>query len=289
MKHIFFSWLLILQLLSVSAFAQSKDSSILPTNSIDTVVGISKIASLQMLLNKNSLLNSHSIPIPPIEISRNYISMNALFYLLAALALIVGVFKVVYNKYVVNMFRVFFNSSLRQSQLTDQLLQAKLPSLLFNLLFFVIGGMYIYIVLNHFDKSSYQHWDVLFIAILCLTAVYIVKNIVLQFAGWLSGFNEEANTYIFIVFLLNKIVGLLLLPLVILIAFADRFILDTSLYLSYLLLVSMLILRFIRSYGLLQHRLKVSFFHFLLYIIGVEFLPILLIYKTVVSFLSKSL
>ncbi len=289
LKHIFFSWLLILQLLPVFSIAQNKDTALVSANKTDTVVGVSRPSSLQVLLNKNSFLNAQSAPVSPLQISRIYFSKDYLFYLLAVLVLMVGVLKLIYNKYFGNMFRVFFNSSLRQSQLTDQLLQAKLPSLLFNLLFFAIGGMYIYLVLNHFDTSSYKHWDVLLIATLCLMAVYIVKNIVLKFTGWLSGFNDEANTYIFIVFLLNKIIGLLLLPLIILIAFADSFILNIALYLSYLLIGSMLILRFIRSYGLLRHRLKVSFFHFALYIIGVELMPILLIYKVVVSFLSKSL
>ena len=42
--------------------------------------------------------------------------------------------------------RVFFNTSLRQSQLTDQLLQAKLPSLLFNLFFVLSAGVYAYTI-----------------------------------------------------------------------------------------------------------------------------------------------
>jgi hypothetical protein len=39
---------------------------------------------------------------------------------------------------------------------------------------------------------------------------------------------------------------------------------------------------------LLQQRLKVSRFHFFMYIVALEILPLLLIYKTVMIYLSKN-
>jgi hypothetical protein len=50
-----------------------------------------------------------------------------------------------------------------------------------------------------------------------------------------------------------------------------------------------LLLRFFRSYGLLQNQLKISRFHFMLYITGIEILPLLLIYKGLMVYLSKNL
>ena len=64
-----------------------------------------------------------------------------MFYLIAGIVLLLAFFKYFNSRYFTNLFRVFFNTSLRQSQLTDQLLQAKLPSLLFNLFFILSGGI----------------------------------------------------------------------------------------------------------------------------------------------------
>jgi hypothetical protein len=50
-----------------------------------------------------------------------------------------------------------------------------------------------------------------------------------------------------------------------------------------------LLLRFFRSYGLIQNQLKISKFHFFLYIIGLEILPLLLIYKGLMVYLTKNL
>src|SRR5688500_15446939 len=53
------------------------------------------------------------------------------FYLISCIILLFGFFKVFYERYFNNIFRVFFNTSLRQNQLTDMLMQSKLPSLIF--------------------------------------------------------------------------------------------------------------------------------------------------------------
>jgi len=55
---------------------------------------------------------------------------------------------------------------------------------------------------------------------------------------------------------------------------------------SLLMIGLLLLLRFFRSHGLLQKQLKVSGFHFFLYIAGTEILPLLLIYKGLLILVS---
>ena len=45
------------------------------------------------------------------------------------------------------------------------------------------------------------------------------KFAVIQLTGWIFNAKEPATTYSFIVFLVNKIIGLVLLPLLLLLAF----------------------------------------------------------------------
>jgi hypothetical protein len=195
-----------------------------------------------------------------------------------------------FARYFTNLLRVFFNTSLRQSQLTDQLLQAKLPSLLFNSYFIVAGGLYGYFLLLHYHWITETHkWLLIAGCIGATGIVYIVKFSALKFTGWLTGYSEATNTYVFIVFLINKIIGIFLIPIVIIIAFSDAKVASMAVLISLLCIGLMLLLRFFRSYGLLQHQLKVSRLHFFLYIIGVEILPLLLIYKALMLLLDKNL
>jgi hypothetical protein len=71
--------------------------------------------------------------------------------------------------------------------------------------------------------------------------------------------------------------------------YADAAIASVAALVSLLFAGLLLLLRFFRSYGLLQNQLKISRFHFLLYLAGVELIPLLLIYKGLVILLQKNL
>ena len=279
-------FLFFFSLLLTPVCLQAQDSV---SNRIAPAATDSSLSGLPLLLQKNTWVHAAEKPTAIYAIKRSAPSTDDLFYLIVFIALGIGVLRWTYRRYVENLLRVFFNSSLRQSQLTDQLLLAKWPSLFFNIIFFLVGGLYAYLLLNNYHHDAFLHWRYFFMATLFIAGTYLVKAIANRFLGWLTGFRSEASSYIFVVFLLNKMMGLFLLPVVVLIAFADNFLLHLALFLSFILIGGMFILRFIRSYALLQYRLHISPFHFLLYLVGVEWLPILLIYHAAIQFLAKSL
>jgi hypothetical protein len=247
-------------------------------------------AALQTLFDQNKLLNSDGTPASMAMQLKNVKTGDAVFYLLAALVFLLAIIKFFFAKYFTNLFRVFFNSSLRQNQFTDQLLQAKLPSLFFNIFFIVSGGIYVYFLLLQYELiSDHNRWMLISSCIVVLAAIYIVKFASLKFTGWATGFTETTDTYIFVIFLIAKIIGIILIPFTVLMAFSAIPVTNISALVSLLIIGILLLLRFFRSYGLLQNQLKVSKFHFFLYIAGLEIIPLLLIYKGLLFLLTKNL
>ncbi len=55
-----------------------------------------------------------------------------------------------------------------------------------------------------------NRWLLLFYCCLILTAIYIGKFILLKMIGWMFNIRSAADTYIFIVFLVNKMMGIYL-------------------------------------------------------------------------------
>ena len=177
--------------------------------------------AFRKILKENQFLNANGKPVAMVNQIRKPVVQDSFFYLLAIIGLLLGFLRFFYTRYFNNLFRVFFNASLRQSQLTDQLLQAKLPSLLFNILFVFSGGVYIYLLLRFVNWLSIENfWLILFYCILSLGIIYLIKFITLKFTGWLTGYKEVTNTYVFIIFLINKILGILLVPFTVVIAFS---------------------------------------------------------------------
>ncbi len=211
------------------------------------------------------------------------------FYLVAVMVLFLGCIRFFYSRYFGNLFRIFFNTSLRQSQLTDQLLQAKLPSLLFNTFFIISAGFFAFFALLQFNlvKNGIEWWKLLPACVIIVALIYIGKFFTLKFTGWITSYKDAADSYIFITFLINKILGVLLVPVVVILAFSGSGLSSVIIYPALMVVALLLLLRFFRSYGVLKGRLKVSRFHFLLYIAGVEIIPILLICKGLMIYLNK--
>ena len=274
-----------------------KDSSFISggaaTDSIDskTVPGsIMKVDKATTLIRENSLLNSTGIPVALSIRPRKERNMDPIFYLLTGMLLLLAFFRYIFGRYFSNLFRVFFNTSLRQSQLTDQLLQARLPSLFFNLFFIISVGLYSYFLMLHYHWLGHQNvWVMIGLCVSTLGLIYLLKFCTLTFTGWVTGLSQEADTYIFVLFLINKIMGIFLVPFTILMAFSSSSIVSFAVPISLIIIGFLLLLRLFRSYGLLQNQLKVSHFHLFLYIAGVEILPLLLIYKGLVFLLNKNL
>lgn len=272
----------------------ASDSFSLKTDSLQLVVlpdtPVQAVIKAPAFKFQNRFLNTEG---PPVSFSvdfRKRRNVDSLFYLITGVILLLAFLRFFYSRYFTNLFQVFFNTSLRQSQLTDQLLQAKLPSLLFNLFFVISGGMYAYILLTYYGLiNDDKRWLMIGVSMGVIGITYLVKYSTLKFTGWVTGLKEITNTYVFVIFLINKIIGIFLVPFIVILMFSDQVVIKIGVIVSLLCIGLFLLLRFFRSYGLLQNQLKISRFHFVLYIAGIEIIPLLLIYKGLMLYLSKNL
>ncbi len=262
-----------------------KDSTLLKGNLVNQYQ-----TDLNRVLEGNAFLNSQGKAVNFVQNFKKQNNKEEIFYILSLIVLLFAILKFLYPRYLSNLFRVFFNTSLRQSQITDQLLQAKLPSMLYNLLFILMGAWYLFLLLQFYGKiEGHSKWYVLTICAAGLLSIYLGKFFILKFTGWITGYKQEVDTYIFIIFLINKILAICLMPLVIIMAFSDKQLVYISFLISFMIIVLMILMRFFRSYSLLQNSIKVSRIHFFIYIIGIEIIPLTVIYKLAMIFIGKNL
>lgn len=206
---------------------------------------------------------------------------DGLFYLLAGLLFLLALIKLSFGRYLENMFKVFFRASLKAKQIREQLLQTPLASLLLNIHFVAAAGLLAAMILHQYQTNPADpgFWQLYLYSVLAVALVYTGKNFILQFLGWSLRMKDTTDTYIFIVFLCNKVLGIFLLPLLMLIAFANEPLVTVATTLSYVLVVAIFLYRYISAYGFITRELKASRFHFFLYLCAFEVAPLLLIYK----------
>ena len=96
---------------------------------------------------------------------------------------------------------------------------------------------------------------------------------------------QAADNYIFVIFMVNKIVGIVLVPFIIVLAFSPPLWMKDTAIFSALVLGLFFLSRYIKTYGVLEHKFPLEPLHFIIYITALEIVPILLIYKATVDYL----
>ncbi len=278
-----------------SLFLHSFDSSLSTFNdssklSIDTlVIKLPKIKTyrsvVEELLSSNKFINVKESPVYFIAEKKEMEGKEFLFYTLCFIVFILGIFKTFYKSYFNNLFRVFLNTSIRQTQLTDQLLQAKQPSFILNVFFIISTGIYVWLLFKHYHPPRLISNTLLLpFCIIGIGVLYFIKYCILKFIGWMSGMQQATDNYIFVIFLVNKIVGIVLVPFIILLAFSLPQWVNYISTFSLLLLGFFFLSRYIKTYGALEYKFPLQPFHFIIYVAAVEVVPFLIIYKVVLDY-----
>ncbi len=213
---------------------------------------------------------------------------EAVFYSIIGLLIGFALIKNNFWRYLTDLYSSYFRTTVRQRQIKEQLLQNPLPSLLFNLFFILSMGLFLSLVLQHFKVAAqFPFWLVASYLAVAIGTVYGVKFLVLKLFGWVFQMTDVTNTYIFIVFATNKILGITLLPFTVLLAFTYGGINEASLTLSLLLITLILVYRYFLSYISLSRNVRLNFFHFVIYLLAFEIVPLLLINKLLVAILRE--
>ncbi|HEX7904364.1 MAG TPA: DUF4271 domain-containing protein [Chitinophagaceae bacterium] len=210
---------------------------------------------------------------------------ETLFYVLVGLVLLFALLRNAFPKYFSDLFKLFFRTTLKQRQIREQLMQTPLPSLLFNGFFIVSGGLYADFMLLHFQLIEKEDfWPYFFYCSTGLSCIYLVKFIGLKVLGWIFNLRNAADSYVFIVFIVNKVIGIFLLPFLILLAFVEGTGYTVALVLSWVGVCVLFFYRFILTYAAVRNQVRFNIFHFFLYLCAFEIAPLLLIYKLLLVF-----
>jgi hypothetical protein len=84
----------------------------------------------------------------PVALQRQMIvhdpdNKDLVFYAMVALVLFYAIIQRAFPKYMQDLFRLFFRTTLKQRHLSEQLSQTPLPSFLLNVFFFMLAGFYL--------------------------------------------------------------------------------------------------------------------------------------------------
>lgn len=216
-----------------------------------------------------------------------------LFYLLVGFVLLLAIIKQLFPRYLRNIFGMMFQVNYRQKQTREILMQDRFPSLLLNILFILVGGTFLALLAESGKTVGGWKLDIPFLTLLvyCITflaIIYIFKYLSILSLGWAFRVTETARLYNFIVFVINKVIGLALLPLLLLLAFSTGEMRNIAITTAAVVVVILLLLRYGMSIMVLRKQLNISAIHFFIYLCAIEIMPLMILYKSLANYLGKS-
>lgn len=235
----------------VSAYLKEQDSYAITKNAIGTFLSKKKTTRLEWI-----------------------------FYSFAGLFLLLGLIRNFWREYFDKVFLVYFNQGFLFRQKKDAMMMWSLPSVLLNLLFVLSASFFIFLGLGSNDKLiGMDRWQVMLFVWATLSIVYFFKYFFLQFLGWMFKQKEIFEQYSFLVFLNNKIMGVVMLVSSFMMAFSgidgNNQIFNTVLYvIGFLFLV-----RIINAFRIFGLQTKAGIFNVLLAFISIEILPTAMLIK----------
>ena len=220
---------------------------------------------------------------------RKWEGKETIFYAIIALLLFFALIRNGFTRYISDLFKIFLRTTVKQRQIKEQLVQSPLPSLLLNIFFLLSGGMFLALLLHHYQLGlDFDFWELFFYCVTGLLAVYAVKFISLKLLGWIFQVSDSIDSYIFVVFTTNKVIGMALVPFLVILGFTQGLVNSTAMTLSIMVVLGLFAYRFFLSYSTLHRQIRISIYHFFLYLCAFEIAPLLLINKLLFRFLGET-
>ena len=254
----------------------------------DSLGVVKKDTSIYKLFQDFPILNNEK-SVTMITAFRKINSSDYVFYLLIGIVFLMALIQALFPKYIRNVFNIFFQTNFRQLQTKEQLTQDNIASLLLNILFIVSASTFVTLIAIRFNIATVPFWKLFLIAIIVLASIYLIKLLFTQFMGWVFNREEAAKSYTFIVFIVNKIMGIVLIPFLFMLAFSYNGLKEIAFSMSAMVIVFLLFFRFFSTYKSLSNRLKINAIHFFLYFCSVEVLPLLIMYKALSNYISNGI
>jgi Domain of unknown function (DUF4271) len=149
-------------------------------------------------------------------------------------------------------------------------------------LFWINGGIFAYLLMSYFGVKSPYGQTVTFLSCIGGVAmIFILKHMLLFIIAHVFPIEKEMKTYNFIVLTAGVLLGMLLMPFNVLIAYSPSGFSEVFIYLAFAIIGMVYLVRSLRSLTIAAPHMMENRFHFLLYLCTVEIAPLMVLAKII--------
>ena len=194
--------------------------------------------------------------------------------------IIMAIIRFSFPKYLNKVVNSIFNLQTSNKLFAEKNMRNLRGAIFMNALFFLNGAVFMSLYADNIMNVTPPFSKLIFFlyCFATLTLLYLGKTIILKTFGYIFNASKESNEYIHNIFIYNKNLGMLLLPIVtgasFMVQYAVPLLLNTGLFIALIFFI----FRIARGIKIL-FRKHVSIIYMILYLCALEILPLLMIYK----------
>lgn len=202
-----------------------------------------------------------------------------------ALLFIIGIFGYVrfnFFSYIYAVRQSFFNINLAQQFFEEHVYSVSPASFFLNLNAVLIYTLLAFLSLRYFGKMQHiGDMSLVGIALAAVLAVGLSRYWAYRVAAYILPIEKTLLFYLFNIRILNYVMSAALVPLLLILAFADNAFLEGTIWLIFIVIISFGIYRCYRGILIGEETMKYNKFHFFVYLCTFEIAPILILYKII--------
>lgn len=216
-------------------------------------------------------------------------NLGFLFWvLLTVLLVFTSVFRISRDR-ISKMYNSFLNENFMRQ--THRMNQGRF-SIIYLILYafaFVNLGIFTFLSLQSFDISIPSTFQFLLLLIGLVALILLIKHTLLSMVGYVFPFDKEISLYSFTIMVFWTLIGIFLLPINIIIAYAPAIVGKFVIYGAVGAIIAIYLFRAIRGFSIGSKYLMSNTFHFFLYLCTVEILPVVVLLKLIQSYANVTL
>jgi len=236
-------------------------------------------ASTINLFGSHSLKPQHVGPVIRTEYSPGWL-FPIVIVLIGAFAWL----RVFYNRYLGQMLYALVNVNLANQIVRDENILLQRATVYLNVLFYLIGALFLYEISFRFNwplSALGTGFNRFLFFVLLISAVYAGKFLLLKSCGWLFDMDRELSTYLFTIFIINNLLGIVIFPFTLLMAFNPG-INGTWVFNICLVAIGLLyVLRLFRGLQIGLNTPGISLLYLFLYLCSLELAPLLVLFRII--------
>jgi len=233
--------------------------------------------TLPQLFEGHVLRPVNASPLPLARRTPDWFTLTLVFVVLSFTWI-----RVFYAKIFKQLISAFFSNSISNQVVRDENILVQRASILMSFVFYLTASLFIYQV------SVYYNWDYPFLGegflrflVVCLIVAfaYSFKMVLLKALGEVFELDRPVASYIFNIFLINNMLGLILIPVVVITAFVVTYSTGLIIQAGVALVIIAFIYRLVRAFTIWMTLPGVSLFYLILYFCTLEIAPLVIIVK----------